>query len=160
MKVAIIMGSSSDYAVAEKATKMLDKFGIEYIVRVISAHRALDSLQQCVADFEQEDIKCVIGLAGKAAHLPGVVAGMTILPVIGVPIKGSAFLGMDSLLSIVQMPKGVPVATVAVDAADNAAILACQILAIGSADLTTKLNNYKQELIADVEQQDKDIKTE
>ena len=96
-------------------------------------------------------------MAGKAAHLPGVIAGMTVLPVIGVPIKGSAFLGMDSLLSIVQMPKGVPVATVAVDAADNAAILACQILAINSQDLTDKLNKYKQELIADVAKQDKEI---
>lgn len=157
MKVAIIMGSSSDYAVAEKAITMLDKFGIESLVRVISAHRALDTLQECVADFEKNKIKCVIGLAGKAAHLPGVIAGMTVLPVIGVPIKGSAFLGMDSLLSIVQMPKGVPVATVAVDAADNAAILACQILAINSQDLTDKLNKYKQELIADVAKQDKEI---
>lgn len=157
MKVAIIMGSSSDYSVAEKAMQMLDKFGIEYIVRVISAHRALDMLQECVQDFEKNDVKCVIGLAGKAAHLPGVIAGMTILPVIGVPIKGSAFLGVDSLMSIVQMPKGVPVATVAVDAADNAAILACQILAIKSEDLTKKMQMYKQELIDDVAKQDKDI---
>lgn len=157
MKVAIIMGSSSDYPIAEKALAMLDKFGVEYIVRVISAHRALDALQRCVADFEKNEIKCVIGLAGKAAHLPGVIAGMTVLPVIGVPIKGSAFLGMDSLLSIVQMPKGVPVATVAVDAADNAALLACQILALGSQDLTEKLKDYKQELIEDVAEQDESI---
>ncbi|NLJ94234.1 MAG: 5-(carboxyamino)imidazole ribonucleotide mutase [Clostridiaceae bacterium] len=159
MKVAIIMGSSSDYEIAQKAFPLLEKFNIPYFVRVISAHRALEMLQECVSEFEQENVKCVIALAGKAAHLPGVVAGMTVLPVIGVPIKGSAFLGLDSLMSIVQMPKGVPVATVAVDAADNAAILAAQILAINSNDITQKLKVYKQELAEHVVQQDKEINT-
>ncbi len=157
MKVALIMGSKSDLAIAEKAMEMLQKFGIPYLTRVISAHRALDMLAQCVADFEKDDVKVVIAMAGKAAHLPGVIAGMTTLPVIGVPIKGSAFLGMDSLLSIVQMPKGVPVATVAVDAGDNAAILACQILAIGNTDLSQKLKAYKIELEESVKEQDRSL---
>jgi len=157
MKVALIMGSKSDMPIAVKAMEMLDKFGISYSPRVISAHRALDMLKECVDGFEEEHVKVVIALAGKAAHLPGVIAGMTTLPVIGVPIKGSAFLGMDALLSIVQMPKGVPVATVAVDAADNAAILACQILAISSPELSQKLLKYKRELAKDVAEQDRSI---
>lgn len=157
MKVALIMGSKSDHAIAEKAMEMLDKFGIPYLTRVISAHRALDMLAQCVADFEKNEVKVVIAMAGKAAHLPGVIAGMTTLPVIGVPIKGSAFLGMDSLLSIVQMPKGVPVATVAVDAGDNAAILACQILALCDETLAQKLKDYKVELEEGVKEQDRSL---
>lgn len=158
MKVAVIMGSKSDYSVSEKALQMLDKFGVEYEVRVISAHRALETLQDFVGKFDELGISTVIALAGKAAHLPGVIAGMTTLPVIGVPIKGSAFLGMDSLMSIVQMPKGVPVATVAVDAADNAAILACQILATADVSLKDKLKDYKKELMEDVLEQDKSIR--
>ncbi|HHV05124.1 MAG TPA: 5-(carboxyamino)imidazole ribonucleotide mutase [Anaerolineaceae bacterium] len=157
MKVALIMGSKSDLPVALKAMEMLDKFGVPYSARVISAHRALDMLTKCVNSFEKDAVKVVIALAGKAAHLPGVIAGMTTLPVIGVPIKGSAFLGMDSLLSIVQMPTGVPVATVAVDAADNAAILACQILALNSPELKQKLLKYKRELAKDVAEQDRSI---
>jgi len=117
----------------------------------------LDMLTKYVNSFEKDAVKVVIALAGKAAHLPGVIAGMTTLPVIGVPIKGSAFLGMDSLLSIVQMPTGVPVATVAVDAADNAAILACQILALISPELKQKLLKYKRELAKDVAEQDRSI---
>lgn len=157
MKVAIIMGSKSDLAVAEKAFGILDKFGVPYLVRVISAHRALDLLIECVNGFEREEVKTVIAIAGKAAHLPGVIAGLTHLPVIGVPVKGSAFLGMDALLSIVQMPKGVPVATVAVDAGDNAAILACQILALSCPELSQKLKDYKTELANDVMKQDGSI---
>ncbi len=157
MKVALIMGSKSDLPVALKAMEMLDKFGVPYSARVISAHRALDMLTKYVNSFEKDAVKVVIALAGKAAHLPGVIAGMTTLPVIGVPIKGSAFLGMDSLLSIVQMPTGVPVATVAVDAADNAAILACQILALNSPELKQKLLKYKRELAKDVAEQDRSI---
>jgi len=158
MKVAVVMGSKSDYEVSEKALKMLEKFGIEYEVRVISAHRALETLKEFVGQFDQLGVKVVIALAGKAAHLPGVIAGMTTLPVIGVPIKGSAFLGLDSLMSIVQMPKGVPVATVAVDGSDNAAILACQMLAISDEDLANKMKDYKKELEEDVLKQDQAIR--
>lgn len=157
MKVALIMGSKSDLAVAEKAMEILQKFGVPYLTRVISAHRALDLLAECVANFEKDEVRVVIAMAGKAAHLPGVIAGMTTLPVIGVPIKGSAFLGMDALLSIVQMPKGVPVATVAVDAGDNAAILACQILALFNPDLAQKLRDYKVELKESVIEQDRSL---
>lgn len=159
MKVAVVMGSKSDYEVSEKALKMLEKFGVEYEVRVISAHRALGTLKEFVDSFDDIGVKVVIALAGKAAHLPGVIAGMTTLPVIGVPIKGSAFLGLDSLMSIVQMPKGVPVATVAVDGADNAAILACQILAICNDELAKKLADYKKELEEDVLAQDRSIRS-
>lgn len=159
MKVAVIMGSKSDYDVSKKALEMLEKFGVQYEVRVISAHRALETLETFVSEFEDLDIKVVIGLAGKAAHLPGVIAGMTTLPVIGVPIKGSAFGGFDSLMSIVQMPKGVPVATVAVDGADNAAILACQMLAIKDEILAKKLLEYKEELREDVLKQDESIRS-
>lgn len=158
MKVAVIMGSKSDYEVSEKGLKMLEKFGIEYEVRVISAHRALETLKEFVGQFDDLGVKVVIALAGKAAHLPGVIAGMTTLPVIGVPIKGSAFLGLDSLMSIVQMPKGVPVATVAVDGSDNAAILACQMLAISNEELADKMKAYKKELEEDVLKQDQEIR--
>ena len=130
MKVALIMGSKSDLPVALKAMEMLDKFGVPYSARVISAHRALDMLTKYVNSFEKDAVKVVIALAGKAAHLPGVIAGMTTLPVIGVPIKGSAFLGMDSLLSIVQMPTGVPRLATGVSASFCRSLLArCKALA-------------------------------
>lgn len=158
MKVSVIMGSSSDYEVAEKSLKMLEKFGVEYDVRVISAHRALEMLKEHVDSFEKNDVKVAIALAGKAAHLPGVIAGMTTIPVIGVPIKSSAFTGMDALLSIVQMPKGVPVATVAVDGAENAAILAVQILALKDENLSKKLLDYKKEMEEGVVEQDKSVR--
>ena len=158
MKVAIVLGSKSDFEIGKKAMDMLDKFEIDYELRVISAHRALESLEEYVNQFDEKGVKTVIAMAGKAAHLPGVIAGMTTLPVIGVPIKGSAFLGVDSLLSIVQMPKGVPVATVAVDAGDNAAILACQILAIADDILKAKLAAYKLELLEDVKKQDLSVR--
>ncbi len=159
MKAALVMGSKSDYPVAEKAIAILKKFGVEHTVRVISAHRALNMLVEFVGELEAADTGVIIAIAGKAAHLPGVIAGMTTLPVIGVPIKGSAFLGMDALLSMVQMPTGVPVATVAVDAGDNAAILACQILALSSPELAGKLRAYKQELAEDVKAQDRSIRS-
>lgn len=147
MLVRIIMGSSSDIEIAKKVTTNLNKFEIPYQVSVISAHRALDDLQALVG---QNDADVYIGIAGKAAHLPGVIAGMTIKPVIGVPVKSSTVGGLDSLLSIVQMPKGVPVATVALDGGENAAILATQILAVADQNLTQTLNDYKKELNAGV----------
>lgn len=147
MLVRIILGSSSDIEIAKKVTNNLNKFEIPYQVSVISAHRALDDLQALVG---QNDADVYIGIAGKAAHLPGVIAGMTIKPVIGVPVKSSTVGGLDSLLSIVQMPKGVPVATVALDGGENAAILATQILAVADQNLTQTLNDYKKELNAGV----------
>lgn len=147
MFVRIIMGSSSDVEIARKVTSNLSKFEIPYKVSVISAHRALDDLQALVG---QNDADLYIGIAGKAAHLPGVIAGMTVKPVIGVPVKSSTLSGLDALLSIVQMPKGVPVATVALDGGENAAILAVQVLAVADQALTEKLNDYKKELSAGV----------
>jgi 5-(carboxyamino)imidazole ribonucleotide mutase len=143
----IIMGSLTDIEIAKKVTNNLKKFDIPYQVSVISAHRALDDLQALVG---QNDADVYIGIAGKAAHLPGVIAGMTIKPVIGVPVKSSTVGGLDSLLSIVQMHKGVPVATVALDGGENAAILATQILAVADQNLTQTLNDYKKELNAGV----------
>ena len=125
--VRVIMGSASDIEVAKKVTKILRKFDIDYEVSVISAHRALNVLEETMG---KDDTKVYIGIAGMAAHLAGVMAGMTIKPVIGLPVGGSNTSGLDALLSMVQMPKGVPVATVALNGGDNAALLAIQILAL------------------------------
>lgn len=143
MKVAVIMGSLSDVDQARKVFDKLDAFGVGYEKRVISAHRALDVLEDYVAEFESREIGVVIALAGKAAHLAGVIAGMVTLPVIGVPIKSSTMDGLDSLLSIVQMPSGIPVATVAINGGENAAILATQILAVADPKYTTALRQDK-----------------
>ena len=147
MDIRLIMGSTSDIEVAKKVTKMLKKFDLSYEVSVISAHRALDVLKETV---EKDDCKVYITIAGKAAHLGGVTAGITTKPVIGIPVKGSALAGMDALYSIVQMPKGVPVATVAVNGAENAAILAVQILAIKYDELAKKLEDYKLQMRDDI----------
>ncbi|WBW50030.1 5-(carboxyamino)imidazole ribonucleotide mutase [Peptoniphilus equinus] len=140
MKVAIIMGSSSDEKIADKVTGKLDEFGVDYEVRVISAHRAhrvlMEYVESCGADI-------FIAIAGKAAHLAGVIAGLTIQPVIGIPAKSSTMDGLDSLLSTVQMPKGVPVATVAIDGGENAGILAVQMLALTDTELKDKLVAFK-----------------
>lgn len=143
MDVRIIMGSSSDAAIGEKVTSFLKKFEVDYEVTVISAHRALGDLDKMMA---QDDAKVYIGIAGKAAHLSGVMAGMTTKPVIGIPVKSSTLDGLDALLSTVQMPKGVPVATMAIDGGENAAIFATQILALANEDLAQKLHDYKTEM--------------
>ncbi len=145
-KAAVVMGSDSDFPVVKKCIKMLDRFGIESDVQVISAHRNPDILVDYIRGAENNGIEVIIGAAGKAAHLPGVMAGMTTLPVIGIPIKTSFEGGLDSLLSIVQMPSGVPVATVAVDGAENAGILAAQILALKYPELKDRLADHKQEM--------------
>lgn len=143
MKVSVIMGSASDIAIAEKVVNTLKEFGIDYEAKVISAHRALGVLEEYIAS---ADADIVIALAGKAAHLAGVIAGLTTIPVIGVPIKSSTMDGMDSLLSTVQMPKGIPVATVAIDGGENAALLAVSMLAIGDSSLKAKLVDYRIKL--------------
>lgn len=142
-KVAVIMGSDSDYGVVEKCFKALERFGIEYDAQVISAHRNPDKIFDYAKNAEDNGIELFIAAAGKAAHLPGVIAGLTPLPVIGIPIKTSLQGGMDSLLSIVQMPSGVPVATVAVDGAENAGILAAQILSVKYPEIRTAMKEYK-----------------
>lgn len=142
--VRVIMGSASDVEIAKKVTAILKKFEVSYEVSVISAHRALELLQDTI---HKDDAKVYIGIAGMAAHLAGVMAGMTIKPVIGIPVGGSNTSGLDALLSMVQMPKGVPVATVAINGGDNAALLAIQILALSDEVLVGKLQAYKKEML-------------
>ena len=143
MLVRIVMGSSSDAPIAEKVTQFLKKFDVNYEVSVISAHRALPDLEALI---EKNDAAVYIGIAGKAAHLSGVMAGMSTKPVIGIPVKSSTLDGLDALLSTVPMPKGVPVATVAIDGGENAAILAVQILALSEEKLAQALVDYKEEM--------------
>ncbi|MCZ6702050.1 MAG: 5-(carboxyamino)imidazole ribonucleotide mutase [Ignavibacteria bacterium] len=141
--VGIIMGSDSDLTVMGKAFEVLDNFNLKYEVKILSAHRTPKQHAEYVATAEKRGLKVIIAAAGGAAHLPGVTAAHTILPVIGVPIKSKALNGMDSLLSIVQMPSGVPVATVSIDGAKNAALLALQIIAISDKIIKQKLKRYK-----------------
>ena len=143
--VGIIMGSESDMDVMKEAADILDKLGVAYEIQVASAHRSPEKVSAFVKNAMGKH-KCIIAGAGKAAHLPGVVAGHTTLPVIGVPIKTSDLGGLDSLLSIVQMPKGVPVATVAINGAQNAGILAAQIYALSDAKVAKAVADYKESL--------------
>ncbi len=143
MKVSLIMGSASDQHIGSACVEVLKEFGVNYEVRVISAHRALTVLQE-YCEAQKDDTDVYIAMAGKAAHLAGVLAGMVTQPVIGVPIKSSTLDGLDALLSTVQMPSGVPVATVAIDGGTNAALLAIQMLAIGNSELKNKLIQYKE----------------
>ena len=144
IKVGIIMGSNSDYEVMKDACDVLDQFGIEYEKRVVSAHRTPDLMYEYAHSAEERGIKVIIAGAGGAAHLPGMVAAMTTLPVIGVPVKSRALNGLDSLLSIVQMPGGVPVLTVAINGSKNAALSAVAILATNDKDLSKKLKEFRQ----------------
>ena len=145
-KVAVIMGSISDFDVVKKSVDMLKKFGVESDVKVISAHRTPDLAAQYATNAEKNGVKVIIAAAGKAAHLGGVLAAFTTLPVIGLPIKSSTMDGMDSLLSMVQMPSGVPVACVAINGAENAALLAIQMLALSDATLAAKVADYKKDM--------------
>ncbi len=146
MKAAVIMGSRSDLPVVEKVWQMLERFGIEYEVRVLSAHRTPDEALAYARAAEENGIDVLIAAAGKAAHLPGVLAAVTTLPVIGLPVKSSTMDGLDSLLSMVQMPSGVPVATVAINGAENAGILAAQILSLKYPELKPRLREFKAEM--------------
>ncbi|MGD9474185.1 MAG: 5-(carboxyamino)imidazole ribonucleotide mutase [Eubacteriaceae bacterium] len=142
-KVAVIMGSDSDFDVVKKCLIALERFGIEFDVQVISAHRNPQKIFNYAETAEENGLELFIAAAGKAAHLPGVIAGITPLPVIGIPIQTSFQGGLDSLLSIVQMPSGVPVATVAVNGAENAGILAAQMLSIKYPEIREKMRAYK-----------------
>lgn len=148
--VGIIMGSDSDFEVMHEAAKMLEEFGIDYEITVVSAHRTPERMVEYAKTASERGLKVIIAGAGGAAHLPGMVASITVLPVIGVPVKLKALEGMDSLLSIVQMPGGVPVATVAINNAKNAGILAAQILAVSNNDLALKLQAYKDKMRTEV----------
>jgi 5-(carboxyamino)imidazole ribonucleotide mutase len=156
-KVAVIMGSDSDWPVLEPCVKRLKGFGITVEAHVMSAHRSPQLASEFAGTAAQKGFGVIIAAAGKAAHLGGVLAAHTTLPVIGVPVKSTSLDGLDALLSTVQMPPGVPVATVGIDAADNAAILAAQILAVGDAALTEKLAAMKQEQLAGVIAKDKKL---
>lgn len=145
MKVSIIMGSLSDSPIADKVVSKLIEFGIDYEVKVISAHRALKSLEEYVEKSEDES-EVYIGIAGKAAHLSGVIAALTTRPVIGIPAKSSHLGGLEALLSTVEMPSGVPVATVAIGGGENAAILATEILAIKYDSLREKLKDMRKNM--------------
>ena len=144
MKVGIVMGSTSDLEVMSAAFTTLEEFGIPYEKRVISAHRAPALLSEWASTAKSRGIDIIIAGAGGAAHLPGVTAAMTTLPVIGVPISGKAFGGLDSLLSMVQMPNGIPVATVAVNGAKNAALLAVSIIALSDKEISEKLDSFRR----------------
>jgi 5-(carboxyamino)imidazole ribonucleotide mutase len=144
------MGSKSDYPIVERAEKMLSGFGVDYVTRVISAHRTPTVAEDFASGAESAGIEVVIAAAGKAAHLAGVIAAYTPLPVIGLPIRSSTLDGLDSLLSTVQMPKGVPVATVAIDGAENAALLAIQMLSIKYEELRDAMKTYKENMERDI----------
>ncbi len=152
LKVAIVMGSDSDLSKLKGCISLLKDFGIEYEVMICSAHRTPDAAAEFSRNAEKEGFGVIIAAAGKAAHLPGVIAAYTALPVIGVPLKGSALDGLDALLSIVQMPSGVPVATVAIDGGENAALLAVQILATSDEKLREKMKEYKKALAKKAEE--------
>lgn len=159
-KVAIIMGSDSDFPVMKKTCEKLREFGVDYTVRVMSAHRTPALACDFASNAELNGYGVIIAAAGKAAHLAGVLAAHTTLPVIGVPIKSSTLDGLDALLATVQMPSGVPVATVAIDGSENAAILAVQILAVHNKELSAALHTMKENMANAVIAKDKKLQEE
>lgn len=159
-RVAVIMGSDSDLPIVKKSIDILKKFGVSYEVSVISAHRTPEVAVEYASNAEAGGFDVIIAAAGKAAHLPGVLAAFTTLPVIGIPIKSSTLDGLDSLLSIVQMPAGIPVATVAVDGAENAGLLAVQILSLKYNELKEKLKLHRAEMKKTVMEKNIKIKEE
>ncbi len=160
MKVSIVMGSKSDLPVLEKTIGTLKDFGVELEARVLSAHRTADKAAEFAAEAKGRGVDVIIAAAGKAAHLAGVMAGHTIIPVIGLPIKSSTMDGLDSLLSTVQMPEGIPVATVAINGGVNAALLALQILAIRDEGLSKKLEDYRRDMEKKVLEADEELQQE
>ena len=156
-KVAVIMGSDSDLGVMKTCVNTLKKFGVETEVRIISAHRTPYEAENFAKNAEDNGFGTIIAAAGKAAHLAGVLAAYTALPVIAVPMKSSALDGLDALLSMVQMPAGIPVATVAIDGAANAALLAVQILAVSDGALSEKMKQYKIDMADAVRQKDVEL---
>jgi 5-(carboxyamino)imidazole ribonucleotide mutase len=156
--VGIAMGSSSDLPTLKAAADILKRFGVEHELRVLSAHRTPDAMADYARSAHTRGLKVLIAGAGGAAHLPGMLAAHTALPVIGVPVAGANLNGLDSLLSIVQMPRGVPVATVAIGGGANAGLLAVQILATGDPALLQRVLDYKAELAATARQQDDEVR--
>ncbi len=156
--VSIIMGSDSDWSVMQKAVEVLEQFDVPYESKVISAHRTPQAMQKYALQTQNKGIQVIIAGAGGSAHLPGMVASLTTLPVIGVPICSAKLKGLDSLLSIVQMPNGIPVATVAIDNAHNAALLTIRILSLSQANLTKKLKQHMKKQQSKVEQANENVK--
>ena len=155
--VSIIMGSTSDLPVMEKAAKLLDEMKVPFEMNALSAHRTPEAVEDFAKNAKERGIQVIIAAAGMAAHLPGVIAASTTVPVIGVPIK-STLEGMDALLAIVQMPPGIPVATVGINAAMNAAILAVQMLSLTDADLADRFATYKENLKKKIEKANEELK--
>ena len=154
VSVGIIMGSTSDYEVMKDACSMLDEFGVEYEKKVVSAHRTPDLMYEYAKSAEERGIKVIIAGAGMAAHLPGMCAAIFPMPVIGIPMHTTSLGGRDSLYSIVQMPTGIPVATVAINGGANAGILAAKILATSNPELLQRLKDYSKDLKEQVEAKD------
>ncbi|NLO08399.1 MAG: 5-(carboxyamino)imidazole ribonucleotide mutase [Clostridiales bacterium] len=159
-KVAVLMGSDSDLPVIKGTINILKEFGIEIEAHVMSAHRTPKQAMEFATNAKSNGFGVIICAAGKAAHLAGVVAAHTILPVIGIPMNSGALDGLDALLSTVQMPKGIPVATVAIDGSDNAALLAIQILAVNNEELAKKLAAKKESMSNEVIEKDKKLQSQ
>jgi len=157
-EIAIVMGSDSDWRIMEQANNVVMEFGFDAEIEVLSAHRTPEKMLDWAKNASNKGIKVIIAGAGGAAHLPGMIASMTSLPVIGVPVSLGNLNGMDSLLSIVQMPAGVPVATVSIDGAKNAGLLALRILAIAAPELGAKLDAYRASIAEQVEQKNQNLK--
>ena len=157
MKVAVVMGSDSDLPVVEKAFAVFKEYGVEFEARVLSAHRTPEAARDFALNARKNGFGVIVAAAGKAAHLAGAMAANTTLPVIGIPVKSSTLDGLDALLSTVQMPSGMPVATVAIDGAQNAALLAVQILAVTDKALADKLACAREEGAKKILQKDKEI---
>ena len=159
-KIAIVMGSKSDFPVVKPAVSVIKDFGVEVEVRVISAHRTPEEAHEFSLGAAKRGIEVIICAAGKAAHLGGVIAANTTLPVIGLPVKTDMMGGLDSLLSIVQMPSGIPVATVGVNGGENAGLLALQILGVKYPEISAKLSDYKHKMRDKINSDDKALQTE
>ena len=159
-KVAVIMGSKSDFEVCAPAVKVLRKFGVKTEVLIMSAHRTPDAAHEFSVNARKNGFGAIIAAAGKAAHLAGVLAAYTTLPVIGLPVKSSTMDGLDSLLSVVQMPSGIPVATVAINGAENAGLLAVQILSLNDEKLAKALLDYKADMANAVKKDNANLQKE
>ena len=157
-KAAVIMGSDSDWPVVEKCVKQLRELGVETEARVMSAHRTPEQAREFARSARENGFGVIIAAAGKAAHLAGALAANSTLPVIGIPIKSSTLDGLDALLSTVQMPSGIPVATVAINGAKNAALLATQILSVGDAEIAAKLDDMRREMTREVLEKDRALR--
>ncbi|MEX0856884.1 MAG: 5-(carboxyamino)imidazole ribonucleotide mutase [Balneolaceae bacterium] len=157
-KIGVVMGSDSDWTTMKQATDILDEFGVSYEKRVVSAHRTPDIMAEYGKEARGRGLQIIIAGAGGAAHLPGMLASYTTLPVIGVPIQTSALGGVDSLYSIVQMPNGIPVATVAIGKAKNAGLLALRMLSINDEELTKKLEDYHKKMVDESIEKNRNLK--